>query len=430
MAIIFSLFTFSMALVLISMLVPVRRLREVSLLLTVSIIVGLLYWRYSVNLIESEVAVHYLHFLGFNEYNWSPSFYGGMPLFYNFAVLVKNSLMLSPESTIILFRYVWVLFSALSLVYTYSSLFPLQFHKARLIYVSGGVLAAVLLLADFTYSYLLFGDQFKQAFGMPFWFLFVAFMARGKTSCALIAAVIAVLAHHLFVIIVPVSFVFYQISKRWVRFSWRSAIALALISIISILLVQFVVTNVLAPNFFRDKLNHPVPTGFPDAFLLAPGAILATVFYLWVIFLFLRAKTLLRQNFRFRFVVIFFISLFVGSKVNLFGVVFVEPARFYSLMAPFAALGLAHILGAYKAIHRWTIICFILAYNAAFLEFARQSIRPLSGLIFTGILDANTSIFYNDISLIIYCASITMTLIIFYVFRSVAVAASNRKLVH
>ena len=326
--------------------------------------VALLMFDYQIFVTKSEISVYYIPLLQ-DPPTWEILRYQGMPLFFVIFGTLKEALGISEVSIVILARVVITALTMLATMQMARILAPQGSTKSAI-----GILALnapLFLLMDYTFSVLTIGDQFKQALGTPFFLFYINGTLNKRRILPIAFAFAAIASHHVFLPLILI-FQIARMYSQWFKLTTRTLILAFLSVASSSILVQLAVSGV---NYWGDRVNHPVPTGPLDALLLAPGAILATTFYLYVFIKVIHARKLLPGGFAEVFLTTF--VLFSVSKVNILGVSFIEPARMYSLMAPFTAVFLAilvHFFGEFRAT-ALTILAIL--YNFILVEIAASS---------------------------------------------------------
>lgn len=344
-------------------------LKAISLVLF--IFFGILMWPSEVPE-TSELGNYYFPLFDI-EASWNPFVYMGGPLLFQFVAGVKNMVDISNEGVIVITRLLFIILTTLAVRRLYVAMFdqaalsncPSR-HAKHLSVNINAHMAGIFFLLDYTFSYLIAGDQLKQLIGMPFSILAVVFLLEKRIWLFLLFSFLSILSHYLFVAV----FLIVCLSKSTVRWRlFRRRYSLALLPLGAFFSVVIVKSFLAGMNFIGDKVNHPVPSGLLDGLLMRPGAIIALIFYLFFILSFCIYAKEDFKNPRLKFILMLVALLFGFSKVNILGIQFVEPARIYSLIAPFFAILVTRVyLLSRTSFDRLMLICAIVLYNFMYIQ--------------------------------------------------------------
>jgi hypothetical protein len=348
----------------------------------------------------SEITNYYLPLLERGIYSWNPiDFQMGMPLYFNTGIFFMDAFNLSSVEVVIYLRMV-IFLATLYIVREVSRLLC-RIHGLSFRIVP--VIAILIISFDYVVSYLAFGDQFKNILGVPFYLLFLYHAIKNNRIFSLIFGLLSVASHFVFFFILIVSWISWVISKNDNIIKGKNIFIVIFLVFIFILIIQ----NIPMGGGLTDKLNYSKSVlGFLSAFLYSPGVILASVYYFSVIYLLMKDKDLIKASRFFRFSIIMIVLFFIGSKVNIFGISFVEPTRMYLAIAPLIALSLSMSMRSRWIAQYKKIFFSHIIYNLTLFEFSKQSRGLVSYLIDIETTDIFKS-FGNSETLIFY---------VFYVF--------------
>ena len=355
---------------------------------------GIFLWSYGVYSQDSELAVYYLPLLQ-QEASWNPVIYGGMPLFFVVAKMTEGVTGLTPESTIIYLRFVLLIMTVHSMQKFFLSVSGGALKKEN----SGVYFASIFLILDYSFSFLTMGDQLKQLMGMPFFLYALSAMINRKYLIFIAMTCVSIISHHLYIPLIFVSLLIYWFSKFFIC---RKTYFLLLIPLVIPLLAILAQKIVGDADYWGDKLNHPVDTGLLEGFILKPGVILATLYYLVFLFMFWRLSKKLNYNRKIMFVLLQIIILFSLSKVNIVGISFAEPARFYAMLSPFMAIAITVLFLYVRPSARIFILLFVIIYNILPMQFGVKAKNYYLSRIGQSLLDSLDTVFNQDERLLMF----------------------------
>ena len=316
---------------------------------------------------------------------WDPSVYMGSPLLFQFVAGVKNMVNLSDDGVIVITRFLFIILTTLAVRRLYVAIFnqaTVSNHAKSNVTLRTVELSAhltgIFFLFDYTFSYLIASDQLKQLIGMPFLVLAVTYLLEKRRLLFVLFSFLSVASHYLFGPVLLIAYLL-KLVVNWRFFKSKySMIFLPLVALLSVVLVKAILEGM---TFFGDKVNHPVPTGLMDGLLFRPGAMLAVAYYLFFILTLCIYAKKDYANPRLKFILMLVVLMLGFSKVNILGVQFVEPARFYSLISPFFAILVTRVyLLSRTNFDRTAIISAVILYNCLPMQFGEKHNHLLSVL--------------------------------------------------
>jgi len=334
-----------------------------------------------------------------------------LPGYFIFAYVVKNFLLLDSvfvQKFIRLLLFVFLLFGVKELA---------EFVREKYNFPSPFVFFAIFIFAfDWHSSFLLIGNSFRNALGQVFYVFFLLYLLRNQKLRYVPLGIATFLSHKMFLLAVPITFLLFK-GLRFVKKFSRLFIFFffPIASVVFIRLLQFGARhlNILG---FGDKFFHPVSTG-AEVLGAGIGIWLILIFHAFIlVFLYKLFPTLKQKDILFFNAIVLMVNL-IASKVNIVGIRFVEPTRFYYFMGPYLALIGAYFLTRVKPKNLILPTLLLWAgYNFALINFSKQAIASTIQLVGKPIFDfwefyfnLNTSQFLQGVLYILVIIFSTLT---------------------
>ena len=317
---------FLIAMVGIGLATGSRRMYLSIILATLAIVVGVFMFPADLAVRPSEIYYYYVPKMS-GEYLWAGDI-SEMPLWFYVAKCVAWFEPNSKENVVILTRMIFLTVTVGAMMASTQRLIP---HSPA------GVYASIFLLLDFTFSFLILGDQFKQLAGQPFFIIFLYAIIEQKKITAVLMAVLASLSHALYIPLTLTSLAILLVSRYKGIKNAQIVIAAVIVGFIPLfaLTVQYLMSDFA---YWGDKTSHPVPTGLINGLIYAPGAAIQLIYYI-VVIIFCRRLTRDKATANlFNFSFLYLVAIIALSKINILGISMAEPARFHSFASPIVAI--------------------------------------------------------------------------------------------
>lgn len=297
------------------------------------------------------------------------------------------------------FAYIYVLYVSYKITLLFQAKYSLNY--------SYYIIATIILLATDWHIGLLIGDQFRNLFGMIFFYYVVYYVIKNNWnlvwSTLALSSILAILIHKSFILLIPMIFIF----ARYHNFLYKNfKIQYIIILALPVILISkealntiSLLTNVLS----FDKINHIlINIGFDE--LLHPGMLaqgLTSLAVLWLIFY--NRKSINNDKFlhTIALLVVFLYELFF---IPLLGIQFVEYERIFYSLAPFVIPFLVFLI--FKTFTKKSAFLILFLYSI-------YNILVYS--TFIDLLGIYTYSYYNNIQALFSSTFIIITVLLFLI---------------
>lgn len=276
-----------------------------------------------------------------------------------------------------------------------------------------GTLSVWLLIMDFTFSYHIVGDQFRQLLGMWFFLMSIRiYVRKGLSIWSIFAGLIALMCHKMFYFFLPFLFLVGVYNSYFAKNRIGRWLVAACLSIFGLIIGKELFSYIVPQ--IRDEVNYVKDLGIWAGLVTKPGVWVAIAHYSFIFYWLIKNK---RSWVGFHLPVVIFgymLILFFMSKVNILGISFVEPARIYSIMAPFTAVLLSFVWYISSSSGKLLLVSEYFTYNLVMNNFSGGHFLPLLILVDTSLLDVLDVNFGGDALLFKLTLFSILILIIFY----------------